>query len=85
MAASAAAVPTRVRPQSKADEIERKIPASPAASASVPAKPSNPQPAPQKPQSVPAYTPTAQKKSGCCLIPFTLALVAAAGILVLIF
>ena len=73
--ASAAAAPTRIRPSSKADDISRKIPAAKPA-----ANPRPVNPAPQQASSrvvvppVPVSKPTAKKRSGCCLLPFTLAI-----------
>ncbi|MBQ6505535.1 MAG: hypothetical protein IJI57_16640 [Flexilinea sp.] len=82
---SAAAVPTRVRPSSKADEISRKIPS--------PKPASNPRPIDPIPQQAssrvvppaPVSKPTAKKRSGCCLLPFTLAIAAIAAALIIIF
>ena len=76
--------PARVRPSSKADEIGRKIPVSrPAAERPV-------EPVPHYPSSrvtppTPAYTPSARKRSGCCLLPFTLAAAGIIAALVVIF
>ena len=82
---SASAAPARVRPASKTDDISRKIPSpKPAADR----RPSNPEPqqassrvTPQQPVS----KPTARKKSGCCLLPFTLAIAGIAAALIVIF
>ena len=68
----AAPAPARRRPDSKADEIERKIPSGPS--------PAQDPVHVQQPQSFPG-----QKKSGCCLLPFVLALAAAAGLISIIF
>ena len=83
---SAAAAPTRVRPASKTDEISRKIPSSPKPAAD--RRPSNP--APQQASSrvtppQPVSKPVARKKSGCCLLPFTLAIAGIAAALIVIF
>ena len=73
--------PTRVRPASKADEIGRKIPTpKPAAERLV-------DPVPPQPSSrvIPPQAPAAKKKSGCCLLPFTLAAAGIIAALVVIF
>ena len=72
----------RVRPNSKADEIGRKIPSSQPSQSAAPQStprdyPSNPQPQPSK--------PSANNSRGCCLLPFTLGVLGIIGSLVLIF
>lgn len=83
--ASAAAAPTRVRPSSKADDISRKIPTpKPAANP----RPVNPAPEPASSRVVPpapVSKPTVKKRSGCCLLPFTLAIAGIAAALIIIF
>ena len=76
----APARPARVRPASKADEIGKKIPApQPAAE-----RPVNP--VPQQPSSrVIPVIPVSRKRSGCCLLPFTLAVLGISGSLIVIF
>lgn len=82
---SAPAAPARVRPASKTDDISKKIPSpKPAADR----RPSNP--APQQPSSrvtppQPVSKPAAKKRSGCCLLPFTLAIAGIAAALIVIF
>ena len=78
----------RVRPNSKADEIGKKIPSSQpsqpsqsAAPQSTPRDyPSNPQPQPSKPSQ-----PSGNNSRGCCLLPFTLGVLGIIGSLILIF
>lgn len=82
---SASAVPARVRPSGKADEINRKIPSPRPA-----ANPRPVNPAPQQPSSrvvppTPVSKPSERKRSGCCLLPFTLAIAAVAAALIIIF
>ena len=83
--ASTASAPARVRPDSKADDISRKIP-----SAQPDVNPRPVSPAPQQASSrvvppAPVSKPTVRKKSGCCLLPFTLAIAAIISALVVIF
>ena len=82
---SAPAAPTRVRPASKSDEISRKIPSpKPAADR----RPSNPEPQQASSRVTPPQPvskPVAKKKSGCCLLPFTLAVAGIAAALIVIF
>ncbi len=79
---TADAVSARRRPESKADEVMRKIPSNPAP---VPAEridrgPQIPQPS----RSIPIPTP-GKKNSGCCLLPFVFGVLSIAGIIALIF
>ncbi|MBQ6343098.1 MAG: hypothetical protein IJI41_08260 [Anaerolineaceae bacterium] len=73
--------PTRVRPSSKADEIGKKIPTNPAPAPKCPADVEIPRPSAR----VPSQNPAQKKSSGCCLLPFTLAITAIAAALVIIF
>ena len=75
----------RVRPNSKADEIGRKIPSSQPSQSAAPQStprdyPSNPQPQPSKPSQ-----PSGKNSCGCCLLPFTLGVMGIIASLVLIF
>ena len=75
----------RVRPNSKADEIGRKIPSSQPAQSAAPQStprdyPSKPNPQPSKPSQ-----PSGNNSGGCCLLPFTLGVLGIIGSLVLIF
>ena len=81
----------RVRPNSKADEIGKKIPSSQPsqpAQASQPSKPAAPQSQPRdypsNPQPQPSQ-PSGNNSCGCCLLPFTLAVLSIIGSLVIIF
>ena len=69
-------VDTRRRPASKVDQIEKKIPHRPAEVRA---------PEERIPDSKPTYSPTAQRRSGCCLLPFALVIGAIAGALIIIF
>ena len=69
---------TRVRPSSKVDEINKKIPSRPASA------PSNTPFVPQQPSSRVPNPPAARKKSGCCLLPFTLIAACIIGVLTVV-
>ena len=70
---------TRVRPSSKVDGISKKIPSRPASA------PSNTPHIPQQPSSRIPTPPVARKKSGCCLLPFTLIAVCIIAVLTVVF
>ena len=82
---SASAAPTRVRPASKTDEISRKIPSPKPAADRRPVNPEPQQASSRVAPPQPVSKPTAKKKSGCCLLPFTLALAGIAAALIVIF
>lgn len=82
---SAPAAPTRVRPSSKTDEISRKIPSPKPAADRRPANPAPQQASSRVTPPQPVSKPTAKKKSGCCLLPFTLAITGIAAALIVIF
>lgn len=79
-----AAAPTRVRPSSKADEVSRKIPTGPRPASDRPAAP-QPQQASARTPRRPYFKPYTQRRSGCCLLPFTLAVLGIIGSLIAIF
>ena len=82
---SAPAAPTRVRPSSKTDEISRKIPSPKPAADRRPANPAPQQASSRVTPPQPVSEPTAKKKSGCCLLPFTLAMAGIAAALIVLF
>ena len=82
---AAPAAPTRVRPASKTDEISRKIPSPKPAADRRPANPAPQQASSRVTPPQPVSKPVAKKKSGCCLLPFTLAVAGIAAALIVIF
>ena len=82
---SAPAAPTRVRPASKTDEISRKIPSPKPAADRRPSHPAPQQASSRVTPPQPVSKPVAKKKSGCCLLPFTLAVAGIAAALIVIF
>ena len=78
-------VSARVRPSSKVDEIQKKIPANPVQAAERPVRPDIPQPSARV--TPPSSKPNASRghSGGCCLLPFTLAVLVILGIILLIF
>ena len=81
----APAAPTRVRPASKTDDISKKIPSPKPAAERRPANPAPQQASSRVTPPQPVSKPVARKKSGCCLLPFTLAIAGIAAALIVIF
>ena len=84
-AEAASSIHTRVRPASKTDEISRKIPSPKPAADRRPSHPEPQQASSRVTPPQPVSKPTAKKKSGCCLLPFTLAVAGIAAALIVIF
>ena len=78
-------VSARVRPSSKVEEIQRKIPVNPAQTAERPSRPDVPQPSARVTPPSPKPEMSRGRSGGCCLLPFTLAALVVIGSFLIIF
>ena len=78
-------VSARVRPSSKVEEIQRKIPVNPAQTAERPSRPDVPQPSARVTPPSPKPEMSRGRSGGCCLLPFTLAVLVVIGSFLMIF